>query len=136
MFTKCIYFFPCLLVFKEKPKYPPSQSQAALLVVSPEDYSYKQSIINLFRNIPFVLLLISYGECSNFLSYCLIQCGSVCPKIALTLIDTNILKVNEAFHKFSWWKNVGMILLNFLSLLEPFLPYDIVPVRVPLFPYH
>ncbi|KAF7253334.1 Feline leukemia virus subgroup C receptor-related protein 1 [Varanus komodoensis] len=49
------------LVFKEKPKYPPSQSQAVLVDVSPDDYSYKQSVINLFRNFPFVLLLISYG---------------------------------------------------------------------------
>uniref|UniRef100_A0A8D2IQY0 Feline leukemia virus subgroup C cellular receptor 1 n=1 Tax=Varanus komodoensis TaxID=61221 RepID=A0A8D2IQY0_VARKO len=48
-------------VFKEKPKYPPSQSQAVLVDVSPDDYSYKQSVINLFRNFPFVLLLISYG---------------------------------------------------------------------------
>uniref|UniRef100_A0A8C3T5B9 FLVCR heme transporter 1 n=1 Tax=Chelydra serpentina TaxID=8475 RepID=A0A8C3T5B9_CHESE len=37
------------------------QAQAVLQDVPPEDYSYKQSIINLFRNIPFVLLLISYG---------------------------------------------------------------------------
>ncbi|XP_077194881.1 choline/ethanolamine transporter FLVCR1 [Paroedura picta] len=54
-------FLLTVIVFKEKPKYPPSQSQAALLQVSAEDYSYKQSIINLFRNFPFVLLLISYG---------------------------------------------------------------------------
>lgn len=49
-------------VFEEKPKYPPSHSQAVLQTVPPEDYSYKQSIINLFKNIPFVLLLISYGK--------------------------------------------------------------------------
>uniref|UniRef100_K7GJ57 Choline/ethanolamine transporter FLVCR1 n=1 Tax=Pelodiscus sinensis TaxID=13735 RepID=K7GJ57_PELSI len=49
------------IVFDEKPKFPPSQAQAVLQDVPPEDYSYKQSIINLFRNIPFVLLLISYG---------------------------------------------------------------------------
>ncbi|XP_067149173.1 heme transporter FLVCR1 isoform X1 [Apteryx mantelli] len=49
------------VVFEEKPKYPPSHSQAVLQTVPPEDYSYKQSIINLFKNIPFVLLLISYG---------------------------------------------------------------------------
>ncbi|KAL7987356.1 hypothetical protein Chor_006275 [Crotalus horridus] len=48
-------------VFKEKPKYPPSQSQAVLLDPSPKDHSYKQSILNLFRNVPFILLLISYG---------------------------------------------------------------------------
>nr|XP_056708426.1 feline leukemia virus subgroup C receptor-related protein 1 [Euleptes europaea] len=56
-----LLFLLTAIVFKEKPKYPPSQSQAALCEASPEDYSYKQSIINLFRNIPFVLLLISYG---------------------------------------------------------------------------
>ncbi|XP_074844716.1 choline/ethanolamine transporter FLVCR1 [Carettochelys insculpta] len=49
------------VVFDEKPKYPPSQAQAVLQDIPPEDYSYKQSIINLFRNVPFVLLLISYG---------------------------------------------------------------------------
>ncbi|KAG9461030.1 hypothetical protein GDO78_018384, partial [Eleutherodactylus coqui] len=41
--------------------YPPSQSQAVLQSCAPEQYSYKQSIINLFKNVPFVLLLISYG---------------------------------------------------------------------------
>ncbi|XP_033000688.1 feline leukemia virus subgroup C receptor-related protein 1 [Lacerta agilis] len=54
-------FILTAVVFKEKPKYPPSQSQAVLLDVSPDDYSYKQSMINLFRNVPFVLLLVSYG---------------------------------------------------------------------------
>ncbi|XP_060102952.1 heme transporter FLVCR1 isoform X2 [Heteronotia binoei] len=56
-----LLFLLTAIVFKEKPKYPPSQSQAALPEVSPDTYSYKQSMINLFRNIPFVLLLISYG---------------------------------------------------------------------------
>ncbi|XP_053239180.1 feline leukemia virus subgroup C receptor-related protein 1 [Podarcis raffonei] len=54
-------FILAAVVFKEKPKYPPSQSRAVLLDVSPDNYSYKQSMINLFRNVPFVLLLISYG---------------------------------------------------------------------------
>ncbi|XP_077781693.1 choline/ethanolamine transporter FLVCR1 [Podarcis muralis] len=54
-------FILAAVAFKEKPKYPPSQSQAVLLDVSPDNYSYKQSMINLFRNVPFVLLLISYG---------------------------------------------------------------------------
>ncbi|XP_074024765.1 choline/ethanolamine transporter FLVCR1 [Numenius arquata] len=56
-----LLFFLTGVVFEEKPKYPPSHSQAVLQTMPPEDYSYKQSIINLFRNIPFVLLLISYG---------------------------------------------------------------------------
>lgn len=57
--SKSFYFSP---VFEEKPKYPPSHSQALLQALPPEDYSYKQSIINLVKNIPFVLLLISYGK--------------------------------------------------------------------------
>uniref|UniRef100_A0A672FC94 Feline leukemia virus subgroup C cellular receptor 1 n=1 Tax=Salarias fasciatus TaxID=181472 RepID=A0A672FC94_SALFA len=43
------------------PPVPPSQAQAVLLDVPPEDYSYRQSIVNLVRNKAFVLLLISYG---------------------------------------------------------------------------
>ncbi|XP_057171298.1 feline leukemia virus subgroup C receptor-related protein 1 isoform X1 [Ursus arctos] len=47
--------------FKEKPQYPPSQAQAVLQKSPPAEYSYKKSIRNLFKNIPFVLLLITYG---------------------------------------------------------------------------
>ncbi|XP_056424243.1 feline leukemia virus subgroup C receptor-related protein 1 [Hyla sarda] len=56
-----LLFVLTIAVFKEKPKLPPSQSQAVLQGSLPEEYSYKQSILNLFKNIPFVLLLISYG---------------------------------------------------------------------------
>ncbi|XP_041029430.1 choline/ethanolamine transporter FLVCR1 isoform X2 [Cetorhinus maximus] len=55
-----VLFILVVAVFKEKPPLPPSQSQAVLLD-TPDEYSYKQSIINLFRNVPFVLLLLSYG---------------------------------------------------------------------------
>ncbi|CAH2254410.1 feline leukemia virus subgroup C receptor-related 1 [Pelobates cultripes] len=54
-------FILTIAVFKEKPKVPPSQSQAVLQDNSPDDYSYKVSILNLFKNVPFVLLLVSYG---------------------------------------------------------------------------
>nr|XP_044989023.1 feline leukemia virus subgroup C receptor-related protein 1 isoform X2 [Jaculus jaculus] len=47
--------------FQEKPPFPPSQAQAALQDNPPEKYSYRKSIRNLFRNIPFILLLITYG---------------------------------------------------------------------------
>eukprot|EP00073_Rattus_norvegicus_P052140 XP_017454524.1 PREDICTED: feline leukemia virus subgroup C receptor-related protein 1 isoform X1 [Rattus norvegicus] len=47
--------------FKERPLLPPSQAQAVLRDSPPAEYSYKTSICNLFRNVPFVLLLISYG---------------------------------------------------------------------------
>lgn len=53
--------------FKEKPQYPPSQARAALQDSPPEEYSYKKSIWNLFKNIPFVLLLITYGKWFPFL---------------------------------------------------------------------
>ncbi|ELK23285.1 Feline leukemia virus subgroup C receptor-related protein 1, partial [Myotis davidii] len=47
--------------FKEKPRYPPSRAQAAIQDSPPTEYSYKNSIMNLFKNMPFVLLLITYG---------------------------------------------------------------------------
>ncbi|XP_013375504.1 PREDICTED: feline leukemia virus subgroup C receptor-related protein 1 isoform X2 [Chinchilla lanigera] len=56
-----LLFILTAIAFKEKPPYPPSQAQAALQNNPPEEYSYKKSIRNLFKNIPFVLLLISYG---------------------------------------------------------------------------
>uniref|UniRef100_F6XJQ1 Choline/ethanolamine transporter FLVCR1 n=2 Tax=Ornithorhynchus anatinus TaxID=9258 RepID=F6XJQ1_ORNAN len=56
-----LLFILTIFVFKEKPQYPPSEAQAALENTPIEDYSYKQSIVNLFKNIPFVLLLVTYG---------------------------------------------------------------------------
>ncbi|XP_006972152.4 choline/ethanolamine transporter FLVCR1 [Peromyscus maniculatus bairdii] len=60
-FISTLLFFLTVIVFKERPLLPPSQAQAALRDSPPAEYSYKTSIWNLFRNIPFVLLLISYG---------------------------------------------------------------------------
>uniref|UniRef100_A0ABI7W6M6 Choline/ethanolamine transporter FLVCR1 n=1 Tax=Felis catus TaxID=9685 RepID=A0ABI7W6M6_FELCA len=62
--TSSVATFLCFLTiiaFKEKPQYPPSQAQAVLQNSPPAKYSYKKSIRNLFRNVPFVLLLITYG---------------------------------------------------------------------------
>ncbi|XP_006890609.1 PREDICTED: feline leukemia virus subgroup C receptor-related protein 1 [Elephantulus edwardii] len=56
-----LLFILTIIAFKEKPPYPPSQAQAVLQDNLPEKYSYKKSIRNLFKNMPFVLLLISYG---------------------------------------------------------------------------
>ncbi|KAI5168876.1 feline leukemia virus subgroup C receptor-related protein 1 [Manis pentadactyla] len=56
-----LLFILTVIAFKEKPQYPPSQAQAVLKDSPPEEYSYKKSIQNLFKNIPFVLLLITYG---------------------------------------------------------------------------
>ncbi|XP_047429526.1 feline leukemia virus subgroup C receptor-related protein 1 isoform X2 [Mugil cephalus] len=54
-------FILTVIVIKDRPALPPSQAQAVLPDSPPEDYSYKQSIINLMVNKAFVLLLISYG---------------------------------------------------------------------------
>lgn len=60
-FISTFLFFLTIIAFKEKPPLPPSQAQAVLRDSPPEEYSYKSSIWNLCRNIPFVLLLVSYG---------------------------------------------------------------------------
>ncbi|XP_061098142.1 feline leukemia virus subgroup C receptor-related protein 1 [Conger conger] len=54
-------FILTVVVIKDRPPLPPSQAQAVLPNGPSEDYSYKQSIINLFMNKPFILLLVSYG---------------------------------------------------------------------------
>nr|XP_020442267.1 feline leukemia virus subgroup C receptor-related protein 1 [Monopterus albus] len=54
-------FILTVIVIKDRPPRPPSQAQAVLPDSPPEDYSYKQSILNLMKNKAFVLLLISYG---------------------------------------------------------------------------
>ncbi|KAM7368359.1 hypothetical protein PAMP_014582 [Pampus punctatissimus] len=54
-------FILTVIVIKDRPPLPPSQAQAVLPDSPPEDYSYKQSIINLVKNKAFMLLLISYG---------------------------------------------------------------------------
>lgn len=57
-----VLFILTVIVISDRPPAPPSQAQA-VLPQSPlvEDYSYKQSIVNLMRNRAFVLLLVSYG---------------------------------------------------------------------------
>ncbi|CAB1340342.1 unnamed protein product [Coregonus sp. 'balchen'] len=56
-----VLFILTVIVMKDRPPLPPSQAQAVLPDCAPEDYSYRRSIINLFKNKPFILLLISYG---------------------------------------------------------------------------
>lgn len=51
-----------LSVFQERPEIPPSHAQAAARQISPESYSYTASILRLFRNKAFILLVITYGE--------------------------------------------------------------------------
>ncbi|TSL47658.1 Feline leukemia virus subgroup C receptor-related protein 1 [Bagarius yarrelli] len=56
-----LLFILTIIIIQDRPPLPPSQAQAVLPTSPAEDYSYKQSIINLFRSKPFILLLLSYG---------------------------------------------------------------------------
>ncbi|XP_051581308.1 feline leukemia virus subgroup C receptor-related protein 1 isoform X1 [Myxocyprinus asiaticus] len=56
-----LLFLLTVFVIKDSPPLPPSKAQAVLSIKPAEDYSYKKSMINLFKNKPFILLLISYG---------------------------------------------------------------------------
>lgn len=56
-----VLFVLTVLVIRDRPPLPPSHAQAVLPAMPPPDYSYKRSIVNLFRNKAFLLLLISYG---------------------------------------------------------------------------
>ncbi|KAM6991847.1 choline/ethanolamine transporter FLVCR1 [Tautogolabrus adspersus] len=56
-----VLFILAVIVIRDHPPLPPSHAQAVLPDCPPEDYSYKQSIVNLAKNKAFVLLLISYG---------------------------------------------------------------------------
>ncbi|KAM6133106.1 choline/ethanolamine transporter FLVCR2 [Phoenicopterus ruber ruber] len=53
-------FILVVIVFKEKPPHPPSRAQA-LIQSRPTEYSYMQSILRLFRNANFSLLMVTYG---------------------------------------------------------------------------
>ncbi|XP_077179393.1 choline/ethanolamine transporter FLVCR2 isoform X2 [Paroedura picta] len=54
-------FILVILVFREKPRYPPSRAQALIHTAAPEDNAYLRSIGRLFCNTNFVLLVASYG---------------------------------------------------------------------------
>ena len=51
-----------LSVFKEKPKHPPSRAQSLSYALASPDASYFSSIVRLFKNLNFVLLVITYGK--------------------------------------------------------------------------
>ncbi|XP_060118944.1 heme transporter FLVCR2 [Heteronotia binoei] len=56
-----LLFVLVILVFREKPQYPPSRAQALIHTAESEDNAYLRSIGRLFRNVNFVLLVASYG---------------------------------------------------------------------------
>lgn len=56
-----LLFILTVIVIRDRPALPPSQAQAVLPEGVSEEYSYRRSMVNLFRNKAFILLLISYG---------------------------------------------------------------------------
>ncbi|XDA78692.1 hypothetical protein R6Z07F_008781 [Ovis aries] len=56
-----LLFILVIIVFKEKPKHPPSRAQCLSYTLASTDASYLSSIIQLFKNFSFVLLVITYG---------------------------------------------------------------------------
>lgn len=92
-----LLFLLTAFVIKDRPPKPPSQAQAVLSDSLPEDYSYRQSILNLIKNKAFVLLLISYGiltgafySVSTLLNQMIMDCyeneGVNAGRIGLTLV--------------------------------------------------
>ncbi|XP_070272459.1 choline/ethanolamine transporter FLVCR2 isoform X2 [Myotis yumanensis] len=55
-----LLFILVIIVFKEKPKHPPSRAQSLSYSLVPET-SYLNPIIRLFKNLNFKLLIITYG---------------------------------------------------------------------------
>ncbi|XP_040081992.1 feline leukemia virus subgroup C receptor-related protein 2-like [Oryx dammah] len=56
-----LLFILVIIVFKEKPKHPPSRAQCLSYTLASTDAPYLSSIIQLFKNFSFVLLVITYG---------------------------------------------------------------------------
>ncbi|KAG8443744.1 hypothetical protein GDO86_009063 [Hymenochirus boettgeri] len=56
-----LLFILTIVEFLRRTEDPSKPVQAVLQDEPPADYSYRVSIMNLFKNVPFVLLLLSYG---------------------------------------------------------------------------
>ncbi|KAM8783261.1 choline/ethanolamine transporter FLVCR2 [Rhynchonycteris naso] len=56
-----LLFILVIIVFKEKPKHPPSRAQSLIYSLAPPDTLYLNSIVRIFKNLNFVLLVITYG---------------------------------------------------------------------------
>ncbi|KFW63896.1 hypothetical protein AS28_13560, partial [Pygoscelis adeliae] len=69
-------FILVVIVFKEKPPHPPSRAQALIQSRPTEKYSYVQSILHLFRNTNFLLLMVTYAT----------RAASGCPHKAAVLL--------------------------------------------------
>ena len=56
-----LLFILVIIIFKEKPKYPPSRAQSLIYALASPDASYLRTIAQLSKNLNFVLLVITYG---------------------------------------------------------------------------
>nr|XP_045757767.1 feline leukemia virus subgroup C receptor-related protein 2 [Mirounga angustirostris] len=56
-----LLFILVIIVFKEKPKHSPSRAQSLSYALASPDASYLSSIVRIFKNLNFVLLVITYG---------------------------------------------------------------------------
>lgn len=56
-----LLFILVIIVFKEKPKHPPSRAQSLSYSLAPTDTLYLNSIVRIFKNLNFMLLVITYG---------------------------------------------------------------------------
>ncbi|KAF4017664.1 hypothetical protein G4228_009053 [Cervus hanglu yarkandensis] len=57
-----LLFILVITVFKEKPKHPSSRAQSLRYTLASSDASYLNFIIRLFKNLNFLLLVITYGK--------------------------------------------------------------------------
>ncbi|KAB0341567.1 hypothetical protein FD754_018493 [Muntiacus muntjak] len=57
-----LLFILVITVFKEKPKHPSSRAQSLRYTLASSDASYLSSIVWLFKNLNFLLLVITYGK--------------------------------------------------------------------------
>ncbi|XP_046503715.1 feline leukemia virus subgroup C receptor-related protein 2-like [Equus quagga] len=66
-----LLFILVIIVFKEKPKHPPSRAQSLSYALASPDASYLNSIVRLFKNLNFVLLVITYvpQQCPAWCGY-------------------------------------------------------------------
>lgn len=86
-------------VFQDKPEIPPSQAQVQAKRILPDGSSYVASLLRLLRNLPFMLLVLSYG---GFLSV------SFAPKNIKLPFQTSPTeeKKNTEWFWLTWWKHV------------------------------
>uniref|UniRef100_A0A493ST91 FLVCR choline and putative heme transporter 2 n=1 Tax=Anas platyrhynchos platyrhynchos TaxID=8840 RepID=A0A493ST91_ANAPP len=108
-------FILVVIVFKEKPPYPPSQAQALIQSRPTVEYSYVQSILRLLRNTSFVLLMVTYGKV--WLFWAAITAGRAYTEISFFVISAILRGAWQTTLVVYIMSLVGMIVYTFtLSL--------------------